>query len=260
MKEYELKKQIADIEFEREFIIGKINSMYDDKIQLLRVELNAIIRKDNIQFNEESKYNKASDKISNKNNQQDVNNYNLNINSFNIKQAEALDWVNYFGIIDKKQIMFCTSANRDKFIFLFCKSSQTQKYGLSDEGVKYQDTVFNRPKDKSCYIAQVNCIQLKLNDEKMWTEIYKNKLFPFWNPIQGPFKFNKSPKKIALCKVYKIDDFVDKFDFTGDMTHRVLKIEKEINLIDIKHINEDIYNEHSEKIISILQNYNAIQI
>jgi hypothetical protein len=258
MNEYEYKKRIADIQFEKQFILDKISALYDEKVAELERE-----------FKEQRL---LEPKKPDKNNTEQVlakpvvaeskptspevvpNNGRFAI----IRQVEALDRVNYFGLIDKKQIMFCSNANRDEYIYLFCMQGEPH-YGLSEEGLKYHEMIYNRPKTVSCHIAKVYCVQLLKNNREMWREIYKTGYFPFWDPILGPYDYNnKILKKIAFCKVYKVDQCLEKADAPGFIVHRKLTKARRIDLSKAELINGELYNNHLENILWILKKYDAI--
>ncbi len=177
-----------------------------------------------------------------------------------IRQIEVLDRVNYFGLVESKQIMFCTSASREQFIYIWCKSNKAI-HALSPTGKIYDNAKINLFNNNSKYIVEVDCIQLRSNDLKMWIELYNQGLFPFWEPQNGPFKFNdKTPQKIALCKVYETNYLLkpSDFDLKHGFAHRLLYRKREFKLRNdmvSNWINSDIYENHENRINEILKKY-----
>ena len=136
--------------------------------------------------------------------------------------AEVLDYVNYYGLIRGKQIMFCTDRINAVNLILWCKGVKNSlKYGLSREGKAYLAKLPNFV--SSSYIADVELIALRSNDLKMWERLYIEKLFPFWDPMTGPFDFNKTPNRIAVCRVYKINLCINEKDISQGQTHRSVR-------------------------------------
>jgi len=161
-----------------------------------------------------------------------------------ISKVEVLDKANYFGLIEGKQIMFCTTRKQGEYMVLWCKEEKSSsKYGLSPEGQKFSEhRVFN---DKSSFIGKITYLFIAQNNLDLWTELYEGKLFPFWDPKSGPFKFNSEHlKRIAICQVFKTNITIDKSDFGSGETSRLLK-----NPEKIEQLKNDL-----KKMISILPN------
>ena len=80
--------------------------------------------------------------------------------------VEVLDYVNYYGLIEAKQIMFCTRRSGQHRLVLWCKSTRSSKYELSEEGKRYEQSlpIFRN----SSYIADVECISFNNNNLNMW--------------------------------------------------------------------------------------------
>lgn len=181
-----------------------------------------------------------------------------------IKQLEILDRVNYFGLIESKQIMFCTKANRDRYIYIWCKSSDST-YGLSPAGITFDTEKKNTFSNISRYIAVVQeCIQLSDNKIEMWQELYDNNLFPYWEPLTGPFEFNdKKLKKIAICNIFEVNlPITDKdFNLQYGYAQRLLYNKRSFNLwssLAPKNLSSSIYSQHKDKIISILKKHHCM--
>lgn len=186
--------------------------------------------------------------------------YNIKKGGDDDIHCQALSPVNYYGLTLSKQIMYCTSlAQSFKHVFLFCTGKPDNNYKLSPEGIQFSRDLptFN----KSNYIAEYECIQLKDNNIKMWEKLYHEKLFPFWDPQSGPFRFHDNkPKRIAICKVYNINEAVTKDDVIGDQINRGLKPEKVLLIKEnlnnkIALLDDKFFLELREKIINIISPY-----
>jgi len=160
-----------------------------------------------------------------------------------ISKVEVLDKANYFGLIEGKQIMFCTARTRGEYIVLWCKvEKSSSKYRLSTEGQKFSENkVFN---DRSSFIGKMTYISIT-NNLNLWNELYEEKLFPFWDPKSGPFTYNENNlKRIALCQVYKTQVIIEKQDIGLGRTSRKLN-----NSVKIEQLTNDL-----KKRIPILPN------
>ncbi|MCX6237410.1 MAG: hypothetical protein NTY07_07620 [Bacteroidia bacterium] len=169
--------------------------------------------------------------------------------------VDILDYVNYFGLIEKKQIMFCTKSSKNAENIILCCSDikESKKYELSPEGRKYLQEL---PTFKETYfVADIEYIQLRKNTIEMWKKLYDEGLFPFWDPEHGPYTYHyKSLKRIALCRVYKIDypitkDTIGKGQVSRNITNpQIVKNIKDslnskhplFNLEEYKNIKENI--------------------
>lgn len=154
-----------------------------------------------------------------------------------ISKVEVLDKANYFGLIEGKQIMFCTHRSKDEYIVLWCKKEKSSpKYGLSTEGQKFSETkVFHY---RSSFIGKITYLSIIKNDLDLWNELYEEKLFPFWDPKLGPFKYNEEKLYwIALCQVFKTQVIIEKQDIGLGQTSRTLK-----NSVKIGQLKNDLIN------------------
>jgi len=183
----------------------------------------------------------------------------------NLEKVEALDKVNYFGLIKGEQIMLCSSRNQSPALVLWCLEKQP-KHGLSNEGYDYFRK--NHYDGVSNFIAQVEYIQLQSNELSMWEELYKEKLFPFWDPQFGPYEFNREKlKRIALCRVYKTNLPINSQDINpASYSYRTLQnSNKMLPINDVLKASVPIlsiekYEELENRIKSILKKYNAANI
>lgn len=120
------------------------------------------------------------------------------------------EYVNYWGLIEGRQIMFCkTRLNPGGFkLFLWCKKDTESEFELSEEGKSYLHNL--QQFRESHYVADAEYIEFKHNNPKLWTYLYEEKLFPFWDPNGGPYAyFNRDPqasKFIVLYDVYRIKE------------------------------------------------------
>ncbi len=161
-----------------------------------------------------------------------------------ISKVEALDRANYFGLIEGKQIMFCTGRTRGEYIVLWCNEKKiSSKYSLSTEGQKFSENkVFNY---RSSFIGKMTYLSITKNNLDLWNELYEEKLFPFWNPELGPFAYNtKKLRSIALCQVFKTQVIIEKQDVGDGQTSRKL-----YNSVKIEQLKNDL-----KKMIPILPN------
>lgn len=161
-----------------------------------------------------------------------------------ISKVEVFDKANYFGLIEGKQIMFCTARRRGEYIVLWCKEEKSSsKYGLSPEGQKFSENkVFNY---RSSFIGKMTYLSITKNNFDLWNELYEEKLFPFWDPELGSFKYNANKlKRIALCQVFKTQVIIEKQDIGLGRTSRKLN-----NSVKIEQLKNDL-----KKMISILPN------
>lgn len=131
-----------------------------------------------------------------------------------VDRVEMLDYVNYYGLIQGKQIMFCSTRVRSTNLFLMCKKDRhSDKHELSSEGKECLEILPNFK--YSQYIAEVEIMPLKKNKLEMWKKLHQAKLFAFWDPKEGPCAYNRTLKSIALCRVYKIPISIA-YDDIGD--------------------------------------------
>lgn len=178
-----------------------------------------------------------------------------------ISKVEVLDKANYFGLIEGKQIMFCTGRTRGEYIVLWCKEEKSSsKYGLSPEGHKFSENeVFNH---RSSFIGKMTYLSITKNNLDLWNELYEENLFPFWHPKLGPFTYNANNlKRIALCQVFKTQVIIEKQDIGPGRTSRKLnnsvKIEQLTN--DLKKmipiLTDQIFLARKNKIETIINKY-----
>jgi len=183
----------------------------------------------------------------------------------NLEKVEVLDKVNYFGLIKGEQIMFCSSRKQSPPLVLWCLEKQP-KHGLSNEGYEYFHK--NHFNGISNFVAQVEYIQLQSSKLQMWEELYKEKLFPFWDPQFGPFEFNREKlNRIVLCRVYKTDLEINQQDIKPAPYNKktLANYNKMLPINDILKASAPIlsiekYEELENKIKSILKRYNAANI
>ena len=180
---------------------------------------------------------------------------------YHIEKAEILDYANYFGLIQNKQIMYCTRRQYSFSQILMCKDEKySRKYKLSAEGEKF---VANKQFKCSNYFAQIEIIKTKKLPLKVWQELYDQRCFYFWDPKKGPKEFfNKnSNARLALCRVYKTNVFIEKTDIGGGQTNRYLKDSSKFEKINLKReewepiISEEKYQAERNKILKIISDY-----
>jgi len=179
-----------------------------------------------------------------------------------IDKVEALDIVNYFGLTTGEQIMFCSNRANNVTVYLWCFQNKNQKYELSQEGLNFFH--INSFPNKSNFIAEIKLIKLAKNDLNMWLDLYREKLFPFWNPEKGPYDFNKdSLKRIAICRVYKTNQQIIKNDIQGTLSHRAINNKekiKQISDIQIEPIlSDEEYLNRENRIMQIVRKYSNIR-
>ena len=151
----------------------------------------------------------------------------------------ALNDLNYYGLIMKHQIMFCINysvlAKVNNYI-LYLMPSRSKKHAASRDGDKLRQLIPTYVPKYPCYYAEATYIELTKNSLEMWTKLYNEKLFPFWNPEGGPYKFNNDeetgepkPKFIAICKVYGLNTTVigkDDINRTPDVIREITNTQK----------------------------------
>ena len=188
--------------------------------------------------------------------------YSFHNPSLIIDKVEALDIINYFGLTTGEQIMFCSNRANNVIAYLWCFQNKNQKYELSQEGLNFFHR--NSFSNKSNFIAELKLIKLAKNDLNMWLELYREKLFPFWNPEKGAYDFNKdSLKQIAICRVYKTNQQIVKYDINGSFTHRAINNKEKIKQIADLQIepilSDEEYFKREERIMQIVRKYSNIR-
>lgn len=236
LREKHIENQLSDLEGELQ------------KIKVALSEFNDEMRFDTIGYNSEKN---------------DVLNDSNIIIPNNGLRVDILDLVNYFGLIEKKQIMYCTNRKAStNNILLFSKNKETyNNYEFSPEGHKYYSNLTNI--NESSYVADIECFNLTRNDILMWEKLYNEGLFPYWDPERGPFSFNKnSLKSIAICRVFKIDNSFKREHMNKGQGHRTI-IDNKINSQIINSLKNKVavirdgeFGEKREKIISIFNKFN----
>jgi len=178
-----------------------------------------------------------------------------------IEKAEVLDYANYFGLIEEKQIMYCTRRQYSFSQILMCKDDKnSRKYKLSAEGEKF---VADKQFKHSKYFAQIEIIKPKKLPLRVWQELYDQRCFYFWDPKKGPKEFfNKNrAANLALCRVYKTKVFIEKSDLGGGQTNRFLKNPSKFEKINLEKenweplISDETYQAERDKILDIISDY-----
>lgn len=255
LTEYEKKheensKKLKELLLREEHIENQISDLKGElqKVKIAKSELTGETR-----FNTTG-YNREQDNALNGSN---------NIISNHGLIVDILDLVNYFGLIEKKQIMYCTNRKVSRNdILLFSKNKETyNNYEFSQKGVEYYNDLANV--NESFYVADIECLNLKKNDILMWEKLYDEGLFPYWDPERGPFSFNKnSLKSIAICRVFKIGNSFKREHLNKGQGHKRI-INNEINSQIINNLKSKVaiirdgeFDEKRERIISIFNEFN----
>jgi len=180
-----------------------------------------------------------------------------------VNNAVILDHVNYFGLVEGKQIMFCTHLVRPEMLLLWCRKQKRAKFHLSPEGESYLSKLSEAfHSSPSSYVAEVELFHSKSNQLEMWKKLYEKKLFPYWNPERGPFAFfnSLSACRIALCKIYKINLSISK-GVRGKGGDTIREITEELKSDILKAIetkiliNEKKYEEDKNDILNIINEF-----
>lgn len=186
--------------------------------------------------------------------------------------ALALDYVNYYGLVKDKQIMFClrdVKALKNIIISPFKKKVKEEtQYKMSEEGEKFYD--------EECPIFiethyMVNIIyhsHQKFSNILMWEKLFKDGLFPYWDPKGGPHAMhNDNVNKglfVVICETFSIPyNIAKKYIVREKPKERVWrKIDNQV-LLDVieaverkKPIYDNIsFMERSKRIMEIIAEY-----
>jgi len=175
-----------------------------------------------------------------------------------VEKVEVLDKVNYFGLIEGEQIMYCTDLVNDAVAFLWCLEEKNPIYKHSALGEKYYD--MSRFEGKSNYIAEIECLPIKKRNLDLWKELFNKELFPFWDPKDGPYKYHMPLKYITLCRVYETNLSIVENDFGTGQVHRLLynpsKIKKIEDLKPKAILSTNNFTSKRDEIIKIVNFYN----
>jgi len=226
----EIELQLEEIEIEKQKQIDSINKLYSERICSFENELSEIEEFLNLKKQPTRSFSPLLVRKNLADSKQPDS-----INDFS--KVEVLDKVNYFGLIEGKQIMFCTGRTIGEYIVLWCKEDKSSsKYSLSTEGQKFSENkVFNQ---RSSFIGKMTYLSITKNTLDLWNELYEENLFPFWDPESGPFTYNENnPKRIALCQVFKSQVVIEKQDVGPGRTSRTLK-----NSVKIEQLENDLKN------------------
>lgn len=149
--------------------------------------------------------------------------------------AEALDDINYYGLTSGKQIMVLTTRVSNPGLLVLWQTDSPSKSKASPLGLELRKK--GLPKFKgSSFVAKVEIISI-INNKDMWLNIAKDPdLFPYWDPIGGPYKKIEDNKKkknsIMVCRVYKIDYLIPNEACGGGMVQRKIKTSSVIDEIN----------------------------
>lgn len=160
--------------------------------------------------------------------------------------GDTLEYVNYWALVQGKQIMACKkrirggkgeyekrgSINR---LFLWCKSSREPAYKRSAEGYKFSEMLLDFA--GSSYVADVEYLVVPGHNLALWERLYAEGLFPYWDPEGGPLAFfvkgDPSPDSqyIAIYRVYRIDMAIRESDVIRTRPGAVLRNTDKLNAV-----------------------------
>ncbi len=145
-----------------------------------------------------------------------------------VADISTYDHVNYWGLALGRQIMVCTKKKGKNKWFLWYKKGRIPKYKLSPEGKEFLRSM-PEPHGSS-YIADVEYLLVPGNKLEFWERLYNEKIFPYWDPVGGPYSFMKNipptNQYIAICRVYKINRTIEENDVIRSRAGAKLKEEK----------------------------------
>ncbi len=186
--------------------------------------------------------------------------------------------------------MFCINYDRLEQInnYILYLMPSGSDHAPSIEGEEFLREAVTHVNKFPCYYAETTYVKLTKNSLEMWTKLYNERVFPFWDPEGGPYKLNNNnkgipkPTYIAICKVYGLNTpFVDKDDinkqirlntpFIGkddiskkrkrDAIRQITnahKVDLILNALNNKvQIAETLYQDHSKRILEIVNEYDA---